>query len=682
MRVLRAILFSLLTSVPWSGHALVVEHGHERYNLLREVEVFVDPTRSVTAEQIRSDPAQFAFRPSSLLSSEINLGFTEAAVWVRLPLARAASAQGEWILEIPYLFLDSISFYAPGRSVVATGAGAPIESRPFHYRFFAFPLALTEERQDFLLRVESSYAVTIPLVLYTLSEFNNEQVTDTLFQALYYGGLLSLLFYNLILYLTVKDRQYLTYCLFTGFTGLGVFAGNGYARLYLWPDAIVWDPISQCTLFAVAGVLAMVFTAMFLGTRERQRKFHAVLMAVALTYLVLALLMVVTMFTDAVSRNRVFEVFFATTLAASCACLYSSLIAILQGQASAYYFSFAWGALAAGSIIASLRVFGAVPSNGFTLYALQIGSGIEMLLFSFALAYRIQSEQAMRETAQAESLKAKQAALDAMRASEDRLEQAVEKRTEKLQHLLLSEQAIHEQYVRFGAMIAHEFRNPLNIIEGQTSMLELEAKSGIGNAEKRAAAIRSATMRLANLFDQWLQSDRLNDMGGTALEALPIDLAEMLADLVRTSRSFHPERQFRLLPMPVLPPVMADTHMLQIAILNLLDNACKYSPADSTVTVSLSRHGDDVGISVRDDGCGIDARDLERIFDAYFRASSEKRIKGVGLGLAFVKRIADLHEGRIEVQSELEVGSTFTLWLPARFPDDPRASGLTAARAA
>lgn len=663
MRSFRLFLICLFIGASGTCLGYQVDSTIKRHRLLNDVQIFVDSSRTVSSQEIISHPERYDFKSTSLLTSEINFGFSDAVYWVKIPLSRTPSASPDWILEIPYLGLDEVSFYAPGKPVVANGGSAPVESRPFRYRFFAFPLSLGVDTQNFYLRVQSSYATTIPLVLYSSSEFNNEQVSDALIQALYYGGLLSLLFYNFILFLSVKDRQYFIYCLFTGFTGMGVFAGNGYARLYLWPEAISWDQISQNTLFGFAGVFAMIFTSIFLKTREFQPRFQIILSGLAIVYFSLAVTLIATLYTTVIPRGLVFQIFFATSLLSSIACLYGSFIAIRQGQTSAYYFGLAWGALATGVFVASLRAFEMVPSNGFTLYAVQIGSGLEMLLFSFALAYRIRSERLLREQAQSEVLQAKQSAIEAMKASEDRLERAVEERTEKLQQLLISEQEVHEQYVRFGAMIAHEFRNPLNIIEGQASMMELESESGIDNTEKRATAIRSATTRLANLFDQWLQSDRLNQPG-SHLEASAVNVLDMLGILVQTSRIFHSEYEFIFNSTQENAIIQADNHLLQIAILNLIDNACKYSPLNSKITIELAKYDREIAISVSDQGCGIGQEDLEKIFNIYYRVASDDKVKGTGLGLAFVKRISELHRGRTEVRSSPQAGSTFIIWLP------------------
>ena len=663
MAFIRILLVSLLLGWVWPSWAFVASERPDHYNLVGQIEIFVDRAGTATSDEIISDPGRFDFKPTSLFTKVVNFGFSDATYWVKVPLSRHPDAPEKWILEIPYLGLYEVCFYAPGAPVVTSGAIAPIESRPFEYRFFAFPVTLKNETQDFYFRIRSNYAITIPLMLYSLAAFNNAQVTDTMIQALYYGGLISLLLYNLILFITVRDRQYLIYCLFTGLAGLGIFAGNGYGRLYLWPNAIEWDLVSQNALFGYSGVFAMAFTAIFLRTRTTQPRFNNLLIVAGGLYLIFGLLFTATVFNQNIPTQRVSEAFFAINLLGSFACLYGSFQAIKQGHRGAYYFALAWGSLATGSIIASFRVFELVPSNAFTLYAFQIGSGLEMMLFSFALAARIQHERLLRETAQSDALIAKQATLDALKISEDRLEDAVQKRTEKLQHLLMNEQAIHEQYVRFGAMIAHEFRNPLNIIEGQTSMLELESESGISHTQKRTSAIRTATFRLSSLFDQWLQSDRIHQQAGH-LEKTLIDLGALLTELVNNSRNMHPDFQFEFVNPRNPIQIEADSHLLQIAVLNLIDNSCKYSPKGTIVTLSLVRNAQQIALSVHDQGQGIRESDQERVFDLYFRASLDDRVKGVGLGLAFVKRITELHGGHIELHSELNAGTTFTLWLP------------------
>ena len=211
-------------------------------------------------------------------------------------------------------------------------------------------------------------------------------------------------------------------------------------------------------------------------------------------------------------------------------------------------------------------------------------------------------------------------------------------------------------------MIAHEFRNPLNVIEAQNTLLELEPDAGSAKVLKRVGVIRSAVIRLSTLFDQWLQSDRLSQVFAKA-SLLPIDLTRLLDDAVNTSQSYHVDYSL-IADYPDSSLVInADYGLLRIAILNLIDNACKYSNQGLNVWVGTILKEGWVGIYVKDVGVGIALEKQEIIFLPYVQLPSMERLVGVGLGLPFVKLIAELHEGRIEVESNLNEGSTFTIWL-------------------
>ena len=118
---------------------------------------------------------------------------------------------------------------------------------------------------------------------------------------------------------------------------------------------------------------------------------------------------------------------------------------------------------------------------------------------------------------------------------------------------------------------------------------------------------------------------------------------------------------------PDLRPIEGDRDRLLQALTNLVSNAVKYSPAGGEVTIAARNDGPDLLLSVQDQGIGIDAADLDRVFDRFERVESgiAGRIAGAGLGLSIVREIAALHGGRVWAESEPGVGSTFSLSLPA-----------------
>ena len=231
------------------------------------------------------------------------------------------------------------------------------------------------------------------------------------------------------------------------------------------------------------------------------------------------------------------------------------------------------------------------------------------------------------------------------------------------------ERAALEQQVRFADLIAHEFRNHLAIIKSQAQVGQREATIDLSLAARervvrRQHAIERAVDDLDRLFEHWLAADQLTS-GQLDPQAAQLFIGPWLAEL---TRSFG-EQAGRPLTLELPEPaaraqVRGDERLLGSAVLNLLDNAVKYSPRASAIQVRALLVGQEAGIQVRDAGMGIADQDQERIFDKSVRLHPEAGISGLGLGLSLASRIAHLHGGRIDVASRLGQGSTFTLWLP------------------
>jgi signal transduction histidine kinase len=117
--------------------------------------------------------------------------------------------------------------------------------------------------------------------------------------------------------------------------------------------------------------------------------------------------------------------------------------------------------------------------------------------------------------------------------------------------------------------------------------------------------------------------------------------------------------------------VLADESLLEIAVLNLLDNACKYAELGTEVRIELRQEAARVGIAVIDQGPGIGPEQQKKIFEDYVRLQPEGPVHGIGLGLAFVRRIATVLNGSVELDSSLGQGCTFSLWLPAFSAKNP-----------
>jgi PAS domain S-box-containing protein len=217
---------------------------------------------------------------------------------------------------------------------------------------------------------------------------------------------------------------------------------------------------------------------------------------------------------------------------------------------------------------------------------------------------------------------------------------------------------------RFLSTISHEFRTPLTAIIGYSELLASNV-SHPAIAEDAAIIHREAS-RLNRLVDDILLVDRV-DAGRMSLKMRSVDLNALVRDVVATFRPLTNSHQFPLELDPSLRTIDGDRDRLAQAITNLVSNAVKYSPAGGTVTIATGNDGDDVVISVRDEGIGIAGEDLPRIFDRFERVETgiAGRIAGTGLGLSIAQEIASLHGGRLWADSELGLGSTFYLAIPA-----------------
>ena len=223
---------------------------------------------------------------------------------------------------------------------------------------------------------------------------------------------------------------------------------------------------------------------------------------------------------------------------------------------------------------------------------------------------------------------------------------------------------LNQSKSRFLSTISHEFRTPLTAIMGYSELLSKNVSDSVIAAD--AAVIHREANRLNRLVDDILLVDRV-DAGHMSLKMRPVDCNALVRDVVATFRPLTDSHQLRLDLEPALPTIVADRDRLAQAITNLVSNAVKYSPAGGPVTIATLNDGDDVIISVGDEGIGIAGKDLARIFDRFERVETgiAGRIAGTGLGLSIAREIASLHGGRLWAESEPGRGSTFYLVLPA-----------------
>ena len=220
----------------------------------------------------------------------------------------------------------------------------------------------------------------------------------------------------------------------------------------------------------------------------------------------------------------------------------------------------------------------------------------------------------------------------------------------------------------FAADASHELRTPLATVSGWLELYRQGNLSG-EDVEQAVARIEDEVGRIRLLVEELGLLARLDT--GRPLDNQPINLGELAESVVEDARVIYTDLDITLQAPPGGVPVMGDPARMQQVLRNLVGNAVQHNPAGTRVRLTLSRDGEEVRVDVTDNGTGIPAADVPRLFDRFWRAeaSRSRDYGGSGLGLAIVQAIVRAHHGRITVHSEVGQGTTVSLHLPAA-PDD------------
>jgi len=220
----------------------------------------------------------------------------------------------------------------------------------------------------------------------------------------------------------------------------------------------------------------------------------------------------------------------------------------------------------------------------------------------------------------------------------------------------------------FVANVSHELKTPITSIKGFVETIIDEPPDDEADLRRFLEIVRRQADRLDSIITDLLALSRLEqDAEGGGIELVDSHLAPVLERILRDLAARRPEQAPRVrLECPGGERALINAPLLEQAITNLLENALKYSPPDTAVTVGCEAIDGQVCVTVTDNGPGIGAEHLPRLFERFYRVDKarSRQLGGTGLGLAIVKHIAQAHGGRAEVSSEVGRGSTFTIFLP------------------
>jgi two-component system phosphate regulon sensor histidine kinase PhoR len=218
------------------------------------------------------------------------------------------------------------------------------------------------------------------------------------------------------------------------------------------------------------------------------------------------------------------------------------------------------------------------------------------------------------------------------------------------------------------SLMSHELRTPITSINGFAELLAMD--DGVP-AESREFLniIVSESQRLSRMIDTFLSVTKLEAADKQEVMKIPLKLDDVVGDMVGNLQPVAKKKRIRLVQQSSdrLPPVAADKSLITQCVANLIDNAIKYSPEKTTVSVSTMLEADAVRVLVEDRGYGIPPESIDKVWEKFYRVArdgQEKDAETTGLGLSFVREVIEQHGGAVALESEVGRGSRFSFTLP------------------
>ena len=638
-----------------ASRAIVVDDRFEQRALGFDLDLLEDTSASLTLDDVRTPAVADRFTPSRAASPSV--GYTASTWWARFSIDERRTpghpaADEPLVVTLAYAQTDEARFAcedARGELVVRARAGdhVPHAELPSTYREPSFEVP--PGARTCWIEVRTTGSVQFPLTLRSFAAFVEHRVRDTAVQGLYFGALLVMIAYNALVSLVSRSRAYAAYAAF--------LMAHGFVQMLLagiapaWLGAVVSPPdrlIPAAT--ALTGLTSLVFTMLLLDMRRFTPRLFRAGRWVAGYLVVHAVVSLWLPYPLGVKTVLACEPVWAALLLAAGWSLAK------QGQRVAFYYLAAWASFIFGALVYMLRILGYVPRSELTANAQQIGSAFEFVLLSFALADRIkllQEQAAHHAEAAREAAEVARVATELALAEQSRMNIELQ-RIDKLKDAFL-------------ANTSHELRTPLNgilgLVETTLSGAAGEAAPGV---KRNLKLVRASGRRLATLVNDILDFSALRERD-VQLRRQPVALNAIVELTLQVLAPLASDKDLLLFnDVPEGYGVHADENRLQQILTNLVGNAIKFTERGS-VAIRAEQIGDRVWISVHDTGIGIAPESHERIFESFEQGDggANRGYGGTGLGLTVTRQLVELHGGRVQVTSELEVGSVFTFDLAA-----------------
>ncbi len=618
--ILLLALLVLFSSRAHVAQEVVILDREPSRELAGHFDQYDDLTGKLTLADILEPKNAVGFRR---IKDKLNDGYSHKAVWLRFSLFRTSRFPAEAWLRLYPPYLDHVTVYiqsdhdpskASSYRQIKLGDHIPVADRPLPGTDFLAPLSLPLETPvTIYVRIQAISSLNFNASVHTPTDMYREINTDILIQGGYLAIIVLFSLLNFIYFLRINDKLFLYFALYALAVATNYFSISGILSLIL-PDVahLISDYLADLGkgggILLVSLFLIRLFTSELTPFTRRYLKLMVVIGA--LTILADPLGFYIEM-APVTSVAMLFLFFMITWL---------SYKAVKNNRPGGILFFMAFGISNLGYFIHFLQLLGLVPLEWWNINNIKYASLLNIVLMTVALAERL------RET--------EKRAMAALRESELK---SVE---------LATERVATERQQRFLTMVSHEYRTPLAIIRSSLDIMELQMSDHYPENSSELDKIKRAVHRLVEVMDVSLNKSRISD-SEERKGAVRTLLAPFMASVVEEVRALWPKRTFRFAISLTERAINAEKHYLTTALFNLLDNAQKYSPPESSIDIDCHEERDEVVIRIQNQSNSFLTNETEQLFKKYQRGSNSKNTNGSGLGLWLVREIINRHNGTV-----------------------------------